>query len=158
MAKATTKASERDLFLTRMIDAPPALVFKAWTDPKHIVHWFTPKPWSTTKATVDLRVGGTFFTMMRSPEGEDFPNYGVFLEIAKNRRLVWTDAYTQAWKPSEKPFMTAALDFEEIGGKTKYSAHILHWSVADREEHEKMGFHEGWATAAEQLAAYLKEM
>ncbi len=70
-----------------------------------------------------------------------------------NRRLVFTDAYAKAWEPSPKPFMTVILTFEDEGGKTRYTARVLHWTEADREAHEKMGFHEGWGRCADQLAA-----
>jgi uncharacterized protein YndB with AHSA1/START domain len=89
---------------------------------------------------------------MRSPEGEDFPNHGVYLEDVKNKRIVTTDAYVKAWEPSEKPFFTAIVTFDDEGGKTRYTARARHWSVADREEHERMGFHEGWGQCADQLA------
>jgi uncharacterized protein YndB with AHSA1/START domain len=90
---------------------------------------------------------------MRSPEGADMPNRGVYLEVVPNERLVFTDAYKRAWEPSEHPFMTVVLTFEDLGGKTKYTARVLHWTVADRQMHEKMGFHEGWGRCADQLAA-----
>ena len=72
-----------------------------------------------------------------------------------NKRLVFTDAFTEAWQPSEKPFMTGVLTFENEGGKTRYTARVLHWTVADREAHEKMGFHEGWGKATDQLCELL---
>ena len=90
---------------------------------------------------------------MRDPAGNEFPNRGVYLEVVKNERLVFTNAYTKAWEPSEKPFMTVILTFEDEGGKTKYTARVLHWTVADREAHEKMGFHQGWGQCADQLVA-----
>jgi uncharacterized protein YndB with AHSA1/START domain len=72
----------------------------------------------------------------------------------KNQRLVFTDAFTAAWQPSAKPFMTVILTFEDLGGgKTKYTALVRHWSVADRETHEQMGFHTGWGLCTDQLAA-----
>lgn len=95
---------------------------------------------------------------MRSPEGVDFPNRGIYLEVIPNERLVFTDAYTRAWEPSEKPFMTVVLTFEAAGGKTRYTARVLHWSVADRKQHEEMGFHQGWGQCADQLAELLKKM
>ncbi|MGH8629130.1 MAG: SRPBCC domain-containing protein, partial [Gammaproteobacteria bacterium] len=92
------------------------------------------------------------------PDGNAFPNPGVYLEVVKNERLVITDAYTKAWEPSEKPFMTVVLTFEDMGGsKTKYTACVRHWTIADREAHEKMGFHGGWAMCAEQLAALVED-
>lgn len=73
---------------------------------------------------------------MRNPEDEDFPNQGVYLVVVKNESLVFTDAYTRAWAPSQQPFMTVVLTFEDIGGNTRYTAYVLHWTVADRERHE----------------------
>ncbi len=95
---------------------------------------------------------------MRSPEGQEFPNRGVYLEVVPNRRLVMTDAYTSAWEPSEKPFMTCILTFDEIDGKTRYTARVLHWTSADRQRHEEMGFQEGWGKATDQLAALVARL
>ena len=103
-----------------------------------------------------MRPGGSNLVVMRGPDGKDYPNPGVYLEVVENERLVITDAYTRAWEPSEKPFMTLVLSFDDLGnGRTRYTARVLHWSVADREAHEKMGFHEGWGQCADQLAALL---
>jgi uncharacterized protein YndB with AHSA1/START domain len=60
---------------------------------------------------------------------------------------------TKAWELSGKPFMTVVVTFEDEGGKTQYSARVVHWAVADREAHEKMGFHQGWSQCADYLAA-----
>ena len=81
------------------------------------------------------------------------PNRGVYLEVVKNQRLVFTDAYSKAWEPADKPFMTVILSFEDQGGKTKYTALVRHWTAADKETHEKMGFHEGWGLCTDQLSA-----
>jgi uncharacterized protein YndB with AHSA1/START domain len=154
--KTTTSTEGRDLILTRFIDAPPASVFEAWTDPSLLKQWFAPLPWTTSLAEMDVRAGGSNLVVMRSPEGAEFPNYGVYLEVVKNQRLVMTNAYTKAWEPSEKPFMTVVLTFEEVDGGTKYTARVKHWTVEDREAHEKRGFHKGWAICAEQLAALVE--
>lgn len=148
-------ASDRELILTRLIDAPPEKVFQAWTDPALIVQWFTPKPWETVRAETDVRPGGSSLIVMRGPDGTEFPNRGVYLDVVPNRRLVFTDAFINAWTPSEKPFMTGVLTFDHEGGKTRYTARVLHWSAADRESHEKMGFYEGWGKATEQLCELL---
>lgn len=147
-----TAASDRELVLTRLIDAPRDKLFRAWTEPELMKQWFTPRPWTTPVIEVDLRPGGSNLIVMRGPDGTEFPNRGVYLEIVKNERLVFTDAYTKAWEPSEKPFFTGIITFEDEGGKTRYTARALHWTVADREAHEKMGFHEGWGLCADQLA------
>jgi len=147
-----TPASDRELVLTRLIDAPREKLFRAWTEPELMKQWFTPRPWTTPVIEVDLRPGGANLIVMRGPDGTEFPNRGIYLEIVKNERLVFTDAYTKAWEPSDKPFFTGVITFEDEGGKTRYTARALHWTVADREAHEKMGFHEGWGLCADQLA------
>ena len=81
------------------------------------------------------------------------PNRGVYLEVVENRRLVFTDAYVAAWEPSAKPFMTVILTFEPEGGGTRYTARVLHWTAEDRQQHEAMGFEQGWGIATDQLAA-----
>ena len=158
MSKAAAPTSERELVLTRLIDAPPEKLYRAWTEPALATQWFAPLPWTTPHAEFDVRPGGANLIVMRSPEGQEFPNRGVYLEVVPNRRLVFTDAYAAAWEPSEKPFMTVILTFDPEGGKTRYTARVLHWTVADREAHEKMGFHQGWGQCADQLAALVAKL
>jgi len=146
-------SADRELMLTRLIDAPREKVYLAWTDAGLLKQWFAPLPYTTPVAELDVRPGGSAFIVMRGPDGKDLPNHGVYLEVVPNQRLVSTDAYTQAWEPSEKPFMTLILTFEDEGGKTRYTARVRHWTVADREAHEKMGFHQGWGICADQLTA-----
>jgi uncharacterized protein YndB with AHSA1/START domain len=122
------------------------------------MQWFTPAPWKTVKAELDLRPGGANLIVMRGPDGQEFPNRGVYLEVIKNQKLVFTDAYVKAWEPSAKPFMTVVLTFEDVGGKTKYNARVYHWTEADRETHEKMGFREGWGKATDQLEAVVAKI
>ena len=143
--------SERELVLVREIDVPAEKLYAGWTQPDLLVHWFTPEPWTTTACEIDLRPGGTCKTTMRSPEGEEFPNVGLYLEVVPNEKLVFTDAYLPGWEPNPNAFFTAIVTFENEGGKTRYTARALHWNAADREHHEKMGFHEGWGKAADQL-------
>lgn len=141
----------RELVLNRLLDAPRAKIWRAWTDPEQVVKWFAPKPWMVSRAELDVRPGGSSLIVMRSPEGQEFPGQGVYLEVVENERLVFTDAYVSAWMPSEKPFFTGVITLADEGGKTRYIARALHWTVADREEHERMGFHEGWGKCSEQL-------
>ena len=155
---AAVPASDRELVLTRLIDAPREKLFRAWTDPKLLKQWFAPLPWTTASAELDVRPGGASLIVMRDPEGNEFPSRGVFLEVVKNERLVFTDAYVRGWEPSEKPFMTGILTFEDLDGKTRYTARVRHWTVADREAHEKMGFHQGWGQCTDQLAALVAKL
>ena len=153
MTETAPQNPDRDLVLTRIFDAPREKVYRAWTDPQLLPKWFAPLPWTTPFAKLDVRAGGANRITMRSPEGVDHPNSGIYLEVVPNEKLVFTDAYSEAWIPSAKPFMTVILTFEDQGGKTKYTATVRHWSQEDRDAHEKMGFHEGWGVATDQLAA-----
>lgn len=145
-------ATTRELVLTRLIDAPPRKLYRAWTEPELLKRWFAPKPYTTPHAELDVRPGGASYIVMRDPKGNDMPVRGVYLEVVENKRLVFTDAYSRAWEPSEKPFFTGIVTFEAEGGKTRYTARARHWTDADRAAHEKMGFHEGWGRCADQLA------
>jgi uncharacterized protein YndB with AHSA1/START domain len=158
VAEKTEASNNLELTLTRIIDAPPEKLFRAWTEPDLITQWFTPPPYLTVSAEVDLRAGGSSLVVMQAPDGTQIPNRGVYLEVVKNERLVFTDAYTSAWVPSAKPFMTGILTFEAHEGKTKYTARVVHWTVEDREAHEKMGFHQGWGIATDQLEALVAKL
>ena len=149
----TEPSSDRELVLSRLIDAPREKLYRAWTEPALLKQWFAPLPYTTPVVELDMRPGGASFVVMRAPDGTDLPNHGVYLEIVRNERIVFTDAYVKAWEPSAKPFMTVILTFEDEGGKTRYTARVRHWTVADRVTHEKMGFHQGWGQCADQLAA-----
>jgi len=148
----------RELVLTRLIDAPREKLFRAWTDPELLKRWFAPLPYTTPHAELDVRAGGTTKITMRSPDGQDMPHSGVYLEVVENEKLVFTDAFTTAWEPSGKPFMTGIITFEDEGGRTRYTARVLHWTVEDCEAHEKMGFHEGWGQCADQLESLVKTL
>jgi uncharacterized protein YndB with AHSA1/START domain len=151
-------SADRELVLTRLINAPREKVYRAWTDPELLKQWFAPKPYTTPVVEIDVRPGGSAYFVMRGPDGKDLPNRGVYLEVVPNEKLVSTDAYVKAWEPSDKPFMTLILTFEDEGGKTRYTARVRHWTVADRETHEKMGFHEGWGLCTDQLEALVAKI
>jgi uncharacterized protein YndB with AHSA1/START domain len=146
------------LTLTRLINAPREKLFRAWTDPQLIPQWFCPPPWGVSEAHTDVRPGGATLIVMRGPNGEEMPNRGVYLEVIPNEKIVFTDAYTEAWVPSEKPFMTGILTFEEEGGRTRYTAVLRHWTAEDKARHEAMGFEQGWGIATDQLEALVKRI
>jgi uncharacterized protein YndB with AHSA1/START domain len=149
---------EHDLLLTRLIDAPREKLFRAWTEPELLKQWFAPAPWTTPLAEVDVRPGGASLIVMRSPEGQDKPVPGVYLEVVKNEKLVYTDAYTAGWSPSSKPFITSIITFEDEGDKTRYTARVRHWTAADKARHEEMGFRGGWGLCTDQLAALVAKL
>ncbi len=151
--------------MERVVDVPRELVWKAWTTPEHLMKWFTPEPWKTVECEIDLRPGGLFRTVMRSPEGVDHPNVGCYLEVVENERLVWTDALEGGYRPSGKPsgclgsfFFTAIISLEPHKDGTKYTVIALHSDEEGRKKHEEMGFHEGWGTVLNQLVAFVKTL
>jgi uncharacterized protein YndB with AHSA1/START domain len=96
LAEYMTNASKREFTITRVFDAPPELVFKAWTQPQHLMRWWAPKGFTTGHCTVDLRPGGVFHYSMRSPEGQEIWGIGVYREIVEPERIVYTDSFADA--------------------------------------------------------------
>ena len=148
---------ELDLELSRFLAAPLALVWRCWTEPELICQWFCPKPWFVSEAIVDLRPGGRFFTLMKGPDGEVVPNEGSFLEVIPQRKLVFTDIFGADYAPAKVPQSGAGLSFAAVltfapeGSGTRYTAVARHRSPEDADTHRKMGFHEGWGAATQQL-------
>lgn len=148
----------RDLVLERLIDAPREKVYACWTQPELIRQWFAPRPWSIAAVESDLRPGGVSNVTMVSPEGEQFPNTGIYLEVVPNQKLVFTDAYGPDWAPSAEPFFTGIVLFQAEGDKTRYIAIARHWTEDKRKMHEDMGFHAGWGQCADQLEALARTL
>jgi uncharacterized protein YndB with AHSA1/START domain len=142
---------ETDLVLERVVPVSPKKVWAAWTKPEHLMKWFCPKPWSVSSCELDVRPGGICRTVMRSPEGEDFPNLGCYLDVVDGRRLVFTDALGPGFRPMGTGFMTAIIEIEPAGTNTRYVARAIHADAEARQKHEAMGFHEGWGKALDQL-------
>lgn len=152
-----------DLFLEHVVDVPRELVWKAWTTPEILMRWFTPAPWKTIDCEIDLRPGGTFRTVMQSPEGQEFPGAGCCLEVVENEKFVWTSALGPGYRPiasgESKPFVfTAIISLESQGTGTKYSALVIHADPDSCKKHAAMGFHEGWGKALTQLVAVVKAL
>jgi uncharacterized protein YndB with AHSA1/START domain len=155
-----------DLKLERVVDVPVELVWKAWTTPDLIKLWFCPKPWSVSDCVLELRPGGRFFTMIRNPENEPFPNESCVLEVVEGRRLVWTDALHAAFRPAPKGSthspeinfnFTAVVTMAPEGKGTRYTSQILHGEAASKEKHVALGFEMGWRAALDQLDGMLKK-
>lgn len=159
---------KRDLVFDRVVDVPRETVWLAWTTPELLKNWFTPSPWKTTDCEIDLRPGGIFRTMMRSPEGQEFPNLGCYLEVIKDERLVWTNALAPGFRPAKLSAgkgidhvlfaFTAVISLEAHERGTKYTARVMHGDDEDCKRHAQMGFRDGWGKALDQLVAMAKEM
>lgn len=148
-----TADAARDLSFTRLLNAPRASIWRCWTESALLTQWFCPPPWTVSKADLDTRPGGASLIVMNGPDSEVMPNRGVYLDVVPNERLVFTDAFTQAWLPSQKAFMVGTIEMADQDGKTRYTATVRHWSAEDRDAHEKMGFFVGWGIATDQLEA-----
>ena len=121
-----------DLVLERVIDVPRHLVWEAWTKPEHLKEWFCPKPWGVSQCEIDLRPGGGFRKTMRSPDGQEFPNVGCYLEVVPLERLVFTSVLLPGYRPApsgDLPF-TAIITMESHGTGTRYVATALHQDEA----------------------------
>ena len=159
---------ELDLTFERIVDVSRELIWQAWTTPEKLMPWFCPLPWKTVECEIDLRVGGKFYTVMQSPEGQRFPGTGCYLELVKNEKLTWTNALEPGFRPAKQPeavpgheceefLMTATIALEAHAKGTKYTALVQHSNKEARIQHEKMGFKEGWGTALDQLVAMIKK-
>lgn len=147
-------SDDHELVFARLLEASPERLFRCWTEPGLIKRWFTPPPWETIHAEVDLRPGGSSLVVMRGPDGTETPAPGVYLEVVTNERLVFTDAFAEAWRPSSRAFMVGTITFEAEGERrTRYTARVRHWTAEATAEHEAMGFHPGWGVATDQLEA-----
>lgn len=149
-------ADKTELTITRLIKAPPSLVWKAWSEPEHFARWWIPAPLECQVVKLDLTPGGGFETRMREDEGDFQPHLeGCFLDIVPQERLVFTTVLTEGWQPFEPWLALAAIitmNPESCG--TRYTARVLHRTPEDSAKHEEMGFHEGWGTVIGQLEAY----
>jgi len=147
--------SNRELTLTRTLNAPRALVFKAWTDPTMLAIWWGPKGFSNPRCEADVRVGGAIRIDMRGPDGTVYPMDGTFEEIVPPERLVFYAAALN--EKGEALFRNLnTVTFTEAGGKTTLTLHVRVVEIFDpkAEQHLK-GMNEGWSQSLDRLAAFV---
>ncbi|MBV1788522.1 SRPBCC domain-containing protein [Marinobacterium sp. D7] len=149
MCESKTLDDVYELSVTHYIDAPPDKVWRVLTE--RLQDWWCPKPWRTVVNAIDWRAGGVFDTKMIGPEGQEFDNAGVFLEVTPGKRFVFTDAFDGQWNP--KPaFMIGLFEIAPEGVGTRYTASARHWKQEEMEKHKEMGFTDGWMAVACQVA------
>lgn len=155
--EATTDVSERELVMERVFNAPRELVFKAWTEPEHLAHWWGSKGWTLPVCTVDLRPGGEWHYCMRGPEGEESWGKATYREIVPPERLVYVDAFSDAEGNVNPalPQMVIAVEFFEHEGQTKVVSRSLFATVEERDTVLAMGAVEGMNETLDRLEAYL---
>jgi len=147
---AGASAAELELVITRILDAPRELVFKAWTEPDRAIRWWGPRGFTTAHYELDFRPDGAYRVCMRSPEGTEHWQRGVCREVVEPERLVFTFAWEDSeGKPGHETLVTVTL--AEFGAKTKLTLHqAVFETVTARDLHQG-----GWASALECLAEYL---
>lgn len=153
MSASIHPASERELVIERVLDAPRELVFKVWTQAEHIAHWWGPKDFSAPFARMDARPGGAYRVCIRSGEGSDYWIRGVFREVVEPSRLVFTWAWEDDdGRPGHETLVTVTL--EERDGRTHFTFHqAVFESVESRDSHEG-----GWTECFDRMQAYLAEL
>ena len=167
---AAETENERDFVLSRVFDAPRSLVFKTWTDPKHMARWWGPKPFTCPVCEMDARPGGHYRIVMRAPDGADYPIKGTYREVVEPERLVFTMDCTEhpaAWHdmvnpnrgadPNPAGEMLATITFDELGSQTRVTIRIRFQSAAVRDSMVKMGMNEGWSQSLDRLQQLLQD-
>ena len=150
---AAANETDRELVFTLVYDAPRELVFKMWTDPKHVVHWWGPEGFTTTIHDMDVRPGGVWRFVMHGPDGVDYQNRIVYLEIVKPERLVYKH---DPEKGSEPVNFQVTVTFFEQAGKTTLTMRMFFPSNAAREfVVKKYGAVEGAKQTLGRLAEHL---
>jgi len=124
-----TSAADREIVTTRVLDAPRALVFRAWTDPDHLVHWWGPKGFTNTFHEFDLRPGGVWRFVMHGPDGRNYRNESVFVEVVKPARIVFRHV--------SAPTFQLTATFADQAGKTTLTWRMLFESVTERQKVER---------------------
>jgi uncharacterized protein YndB with AHSA1/START domain len=165
MAKSTVKEKER-MVVTRVFDAPRALVWRAWTDPQYVMQWWGPKGFTAPVCKIDFRVGGKFLCCMKSPDGQEFWNGGEYHEIVPHEKIVFSmyfaDAKGNKVEASHYGIEHEAIEdahdmviFEDFGnGQTK----LTYIGNETMEEATKSGQLEGWNQILEKVAAVIAEL
>ena len=144
--------SDREVVITRVVDAPRRLVFDAWTKPEHVPHWLTgPEGWTMPVCEIDLRVGGKWRFLLRGPDGAEMQLTGVYKEITPPSKLVSTSSWGAPW-----PDTLDTLTLSEENGKTTITQSILYPSKAARDAALETGMKEGMAIGLDRLERYLR--
>jgi uncharacterized protein YndB with AHSA1/START domain len=133
-----TTPTDREVVITRVVDAPRRLVFAAWTDPKHIPNWLGFEEWTMPVCELDLRPGGAWRYGWRSPDGSEMTMGGLVREVTPPERLVTTERWGPEW-----PETVNTLTLTESGGRTTVTLTITYPSMAARDAALETGMKDG---------------
>ncbi len=170
--ESPSKAPDREVVITRFLDAPRERVFRAWTDPRLLSRWWGPRSFTTPTCQMDPRVGGAYRLVMRSPDGVLYPIKGVIREFEAPDLLAFTadlSGHPAKWhdlihkhmkkgsaRPVKGPVSTITAMFEEQGRRTRLSVWSLLESAEIRDAFLKIGVTEGWEESLDRLEELLK--
>jgi uncharacterized protein YndB with AHSA1/START domain len=148
-ATATRPTAQHELVITRIFDAPRALVFKAWSASEHMVRWLGPKNLTAPHCTMEFRPGGAYRACICSPDGQEYWMRGIYREIVEPERIVFTFSWEEDGERGLENLIT--VTFAEQGEKTHMTFRQAFFeSVEQRDSH-----HEGWSECIDRLAQYL---
>ena len=149
-------SSAREIFITRVFDAPRKLVFEAWSELRHVAQWWGPRGFSCTFEKFELRQGGEWIFVMHGPDGRDYPNWLVFTEVVKPERLVYSHGGGEEDHTTD---FQSTVTFEAQGNRTKVTMRALFPSAAERDRVvEEYGAIEGGQQTLERLGEHLGRM
>lgn len=146
--------NDREIVMSRIFDAPRELVYRAYTEPEHVVHWWGPAGFTTTIHEMDVRPGGVWRFIMHGPDGKDWPNKIEYSEVVPPERLV----YAHGADDDKGPQFHVTTTFEEIDGKTKLESRLLFATKEERDAKIAFGAIEGGKQGHARLDEYLKSM
>jgi uncharacterized protein YndB with AHSA1/START domain len=150
-----TESGQHELVMTRILEAPREMVFKAWTDPKQLAQWWGPSYFTNPVCEVDVRPGGAILIHMRAPDGVVYPMKGTFHEVVEPERLVFTSSAIEddEGNPQLEDVITAT--FEDENGKTKLTVHAVVTKATPEAMGALAGMEEGWSQSLDRLAEFL---
>jgi uncharacterized protein YndB with AHSA1/START domain len=164
LSEVTLPLDQPEFILTRVFDAPRALLWKCWMEPSYLARWWGPKSFTCPVCEVDAQVGGKFRLVIRGPDGSDYPMSGIFREIVPNVRIVKEDdvsGHSEEWHDMVDPDrrgqgkrrieLTTTVTFEDHGNGTKVTIRTAFPTLALRDNFAKAGMKEGWNSGLEKL-------
>src|SRR5829696_2646707 len=154
-AAAAASTADREIVLSRELDAPRELVWRAYTDPAHLPNWWGPNGFTNTVYEMDVRVGGRWRFMMHGPDGTDYPNRIVYQEVVRPERLVFLHGEDVDDDPGA---FHVTVTFDDLGGRTRVTQRMLFATAAQKKGVEQFGAVELGKQTLDKLAAYLPTM
>ncbi len=151
------ESANREILITRIIDAPRELVFKAWIDPKHMAHWWGPKDFTNPVCELDPRPGGAILIHMRGPDGVLYPTRGLFHEIVEPERLVLTTSAFEDKEGRDQLEVLNTVTFAEHNGKTKLTLHAVIVRSTPEIQASIDGMDQGWNQSLDRLTLYAEK-